>query len=208
MQPNKGFVYLIDSDETVRKSIAQLLRHARYTVYEFTDAKSFLKQSIDDGPAAIICEMSLSDLSAVQLQVKLKKGHCLVPMIVVCSRAEPESIVQVMKNGAIDVLFKPIKLPLLTKALEEAIAIEQKRVKTNAARSEVLERYKSLSPKEFDVCQHLVHGLLNIEIADIFGVTASTIKVQKSRVLQKMKVDSVPALSLLYNQHQLNKVKR
>jgi DNA-binding NarL/FixJ family response regulator len=63
---------------------------------------------------------------------------------------------------------------------------------------EVRRDYASLTPREREVCAWLVKGLLNKDIAVKLGTTDATIKVHKSRVMEKMHVDSVQTLVKKY----------
>ena len=60
-------------------------------------------------------------------------------------------------------------------------------------------RYESLTPRERDVCQLVVKGLMNKEIAEHYGCSIKTIKVHRARVMEKMGADSLLALAEAVN---------
>jgi len=60
------------------------------------------------------------------------------------------------------------------------------------------QRYDSLTPREKEVCALLVEGLMNKDVAVRLGTTDATIKVHKSRVMEKMRATSLQELVRLY----------
>jgi DNA-binding NarL/FixJ family response regulator len=59
---------------------------------------------------------------------------------------------------------------------------------------EILQRLKSLSPREVDVLCYVLDGRLNREIAAELGVSEKTIKVHRGRVMKKLGVRSTAQL--------------
>ena len=96
-----------------------------------------------------------------------------------------------MKQGAIDFLFKPFNLDDLLKAIASAIEKDKEVFKVTTQSMTVTQRYESLTPREKQVCALLVDGLMNKDIAVRLGTTDATIKVHKSRVMEKMQADSL-----------------
>jgi DNA-binding NarL/FixJ family response regulator len=56
-----------------------------------------------------------------------------------------------------------------------------------------------LTPREKEVFELLVEGLMNKEIAVQLGTTNATIKVHKSRVMEKMQAGSLQELVRLHH---------
>src|SRR5258708_12698643 len=61
-------------------------------------------------------------------------------------------------------------------------------------RTEICQRLKSLTPREFDVLCYVLGGQLNREIAEELGIAERTIKVHRGRVMEKLGVQSTAQL--------------
>ena len=193
-----GHVYLIDDDDSMRQSLTRMLREVGYLVDDYPSALHFLEKSIPVSPAVILLDMQMPDMTGIDLQEKLIQLGRKTPIVFVSGQSHPHQIVQGLKKGAIDFLFKPFNLEELLKAVSDAIEFDRNQLKRVSVAIETRREYESLTPREREVCTWLVEGLLNKDIAVQLGTTDATIKVHKARVMSKMHVDSVQALVKKY----------
>ena len=193
-----GHIYLIDDDNSMRESLTRMLRDVGYLVEDYASAVKFLETSIPVSPAVILLDMQMPDMTGVELQEKLVKLGRKTPIVFVSGQSHPHQIVQSLKKGAVDFLFKPFNLEELLKAIADAIEFDRRQLKRVLVDIETKREYESLTPREREVCTWLVEGLLNKDIAVKLGTTDATIKVHKARVMSKMHVDSVQTLVKKY----------
>ena len=193
-----GHIYLIDDDNSMRESLTRMLRDVGYLVEDYASAVKFLETSIPVSPAVILLDMQMPDMTGVELQEKLVKLGRKTPIVFVSGQSHPHQIVQGLKKGAVDFLFKPFNLEELLKAIADAIEFDRRQLKRVLVDIETKREYESLTPREREVCTWLVEGLLNKDIAVKLGTTDATIKVHKARVMSKMHVDSVQTLVKKY----------
>ena len=189
-----GHIYLIDDDESMRVSLSRMLRELGYLVEDYSSAATFLQKSIPIAPAVILLDMQMPDMTGLDLQEKLLSLGRKTPIVFVSGQSHPHQIVQGLKKGALDFLFKPFNLEELLKAVADAIAFDGRQLKRVFMDVETTREYESLTPREREVCIWLVKGLLNKDIAVKLGTTDATIKVHKARVMDKMNADSVQVL--------------
>ncbi|HEY5705321.1 MAG TPA: response regulator [Terrimicrobiaceae bacterium] len=190
--PPGGLVFVVDDDESVRRSLSRLLRSARLPAETFGSAQAYLDRAIYDRPSCLVLDVRLPDLDGLALQRALAdreeqivfiSGHSDVPM---CAQA--------MKAGAVDFLTKPVDdkalLAAVTRALERSAKIRRAKAERAGARA----RLDRLTPREFEVLQRVIAGLLNKQIAAELGAAEKTVKIHRGRVMEKMGVTSVAEL--------------
>jgi FixJ family two-component response regulator len=99
-----------------------------------------------------------------------------------------------MRGGAVDFLTKPFEVESLLAMVREAVR-KHEGMKAERAEDAIMQgRVDSLTPRERQVMDLVVKGLLNKQIAAELGAAERTIKVHRGRVMQKMEVDSVAEL--------------
>ena len=189
-----GHIFLIDDDESMRISLARMLRELGYLVEDYASASIFLEKSLPVAPAVILLDMQMPDMTGLDLQEKLVKLNRKTPIIFVSGQSHPHQIVSGLKKGAVDFLFKPFNLDELLKAVVDAVDFDRRQLKRVSLDVETRSDYVSLTPREREVCGWLVKGLLNKDIAVKLGTTDATIKVHKARVMDKMHADSLQNL--------------
>ena len=199
-----GHIYLIDDDESMRKSLARMLRELGYLVEDYASAAVFFEKSIPIAPAVILLDMQMPDMTGLELQEQLVKLGRKTPIVFVSGQSHPHQIVEGLKKGAVDFLFKPFNLEELLKAVSDAIDFDSRQLKRVSLDVETRREYESLTPREREVCGWLVEGLQNKDIAVKLGTTDATIKVHKARVMSKMNVDSLQALVKKYLESDLS----
>ena len=200
MNATKPFVFVIDDDESVRKSLKRLLNSADYEAEVFASASDFLERPYYPGPSCVIVDVQMPGLNGIDLQDALIQrnreeqlvfitGHGNIPM---CARA--------MKAGAVDFLSKPFKPRELLKCVEQALtrSVEQRR--RSAEKNDARRLLDSLTPREFEVMQLVTTGMLNKQVGGELGMAEKTVKVHRGRVMQKLEVTSVAELVRLVQQ--------
>ena len=200
-----GHIYLIDDDESMRTSLARMLGEVGYQVQEYASATDFLEKSLPLAPAVILLDMQMPDITGLELQKELLSLGRKTPIIFISGQSHPHQIVQALKNGAIDFLFKPFNLEELLQAINEALKFDQRQLKSLTKEIETKKNYALLTPREKEVSALLVKGFLNKEIAEQLGISKATIKVHKARVIEKMQVTSMQDLVKKYLEADLEK---
>lgn len=191
---NLGHIYIIDDDASMRSSLSRMLASYGYTTEIYEKAEDFIEQSIPVSPAAILLDMRMPTMTGVELQMKLNTMGRQTPIIFISGESMPHEIVTSMKQGAIDFLLKPFNLDDLLKSIASAVESDKLMFESMTQSLTVKQKYDSLTPREKEVFALLVEGLMNKDIAVQLGTTDATIKVHKSRVMDKMKADSLQDL--------------
>ena len=187
-------VLVIDDDPSVRTAIAELLTAVGLTSQAFASGEEFLEADLPDVPRCLVLDVRLPGLSGLNLQQELSERKIDIPIIFITGHGDIPMTVQAMKAGAVEFLSKPFRDQELLDAIEQAI--EHDRLALNQRRElGALEgRYKSLTPREREVMQLVIVGLLNKQIAVELDVSEKTVNIHRGQVMHKMRADSLAEL--------------
>jgi FixJ family two-component response regulator len=203
MIPSNSLVFLIDDDASVRKGVSRLLRSAGYKNEAFASAPDFLTREQHSGPACVIVDVRMPELNGMDLQNVLIQGRREEQLVFITGHGDISMCAQAMKAGAVDFLPKPFRGTELLRCVERALArsVDQRqRAIEKAAARRVLDL---LTPREFEVMQLVITGMLNKQIASELGTAEKTIKVHRGRVMKKLGIVSVADLVRLVETAQI-----
>ncbi len=191
---NDVIVYVVDDDESVRRSLALLLRSVGLSAETFPSAKAFLDHPASDRPACLILDLRLPGPSGLDLQEALSQAGRELPIVFVTGHGDVPTSVRAMRRGAVDFLEKPFNDQELLDCVQRALALSCERQAERAERKELQGRLETLTPREREVLMQVVTGKLNKQIAGDLGIAEKTIKIHRGRVMQKMRANSVADL--------------
>ena len=193
MMPD-AIVYVVDDDETVRRSLARLVRSVGLKVDTFASAQAFLEHKGQDRPSCLVLDVRLPGLSGLDLQTAMGQSQRTMPIIFITGLGNVPMTVRAMKGGAQDFLEKPFDDQELLDAIQRALARSQEARAEDAERADIERRLAALTPRERQVLELVVAGMLNKQIAGELGAAEKTIKVHRGRVMKKMQAGSVAEL--------------
>jgi FixJ family two-component response regulator len=117
-----------------------------------------------------------------------------IPIVFLTGHGDIPASVQAMKAGAIEFLTKPVAEEDLLRAIQEAIESDRRQRQQSAGKHDLQSRYQKLTPREREVMQQVISGLLNKQVAAELNITEFTVKIHRGQVMRKMRADSLPDL--------------
>jgi FixJ family two-component response regulator len=187
-------VFVVDDDPSVRGSLGRLFKSVGLMVELFTSAREFLDRRPAYGPACLVLDVRMPELSGLDLQAELARVGVAIPIILITAHGNVPMSVRAMKAGAADFLEKPVDEQELLDAVNRALERDRQTRQGQAEVAGLRSRLESLTPREREVLAYVVVGRLNKQIAADLGVSEKTIKVHRARVMEKMKVSSLAEL--------------
>jgi FixJ family two-component response regulator len=194
MPKTEAMVFVVDDDEYVRESLVSLIRSAGLGVATFASAQQFLDSSRAGVPSCLVLDVKLPGLSGLDLQKRLSEVNIDIPIVFITGHGDIPMSVRAMKAGAVEFLTKPFRDQDLLYAISQALERDRVARERQAEMSDLLRRYDLLTPREREVMQLVVSGLLNKQAAARLRTSEITIKVHRGQVMQKMQAESLADL--------------
>jgi len=194
MSDANATVLVIDDDPDVRASVGRLLRSLGINVQLFASIADFLGSNPPDGPTCLVLDVRLPGQSGLDLQRELARAKRELPIIFITGHGDIPMSVQAMKGGAIEFLTKPFRDQDLLDAIQLGLSRDRSRREDEKDLAALRERFASLSPREREIVIQVARGRLSKQIAYDIGIAEATVKVHRSRAMQKMKAGSLPEL--------------
>ena len=187
-------VLVIDDDPDVRASVGRLLRSLGINTQLFASIPDFFRSDPPDGPTCLVLDVRLPGQSGLDLQRKLALEKREVPIIFITGHGDIPMSVEAMKGGAIEFLTKPFRDQDLLDAIQLGLSRDRVRRENEKNLVALRECFESLSPREREIVIQVARGRLSKQIAYDLGIAEATVKVHRSRAMQKMKAGSLPEL--------------
>jgi RNA polymerase sigma factor (sigma-70 family) len=187
-------VFVIDDDPSVRSTLKFLLGTVGLKVESFDSADSFLRGKPPDVPSCLVLDVRLPGLSGLEFQYELAVRNIHIPIVFVTGHGDIPMSVRAMKAGAVEFLTKPYRDQDLLDAIRIALQRDRQRRTEDKETTELQQRFESLTPRERKVISMVVAGMLNKQIAGQLGTAENTVKVQRSRAMEKMHAQSLADL--------------
>jgi FixJ family two-component response regulator len=194
MTDTDPIVFVVDDDASVRDAIKKLISSVGLRIETFGSTREFLAARRPEAPACLVLDVRLPDVSGLEFQRELAEADIRIPIIFITGHADVPMSVRAMKAGAVEFLTKPFRGQELLDAIQEAIARDRAAWDERARIKGLRSRYDSLTPREKEVMQLVVSGLLNKQIGAELGTSELTVKTHRGRVMQKMEAESLADL--------------
>lgn len=183
-------VFVVDDDPSVRSSLAFLIGTVGLKVESFDSAEHFLNRKLPDTASCLVLDVRLRGLSGLDCQRELAARNIRMPIVFITGHGDIPMSVRAMKAGAVEFLTKPFRDQDLLDAVRIALKQDRSMREQEQELMELQRRFGSLTAREQQVVSLAVSGLLNKQIADQLDTAENTVKVHRSRAMEKMQARS------------------
>jgi len=192
-----AMVFVIDDDESMRKSLKRLLGAADYEAQVFKSASEFLSRSPHPGPSCVIVDVRMPGLNGIDFQNALIENNREEQLIFITGHGNIPMCAQAMKAGAVDFLPKPFKPKQLLESVERALSRSAEQRRRSSERDHARALLQQLTRREYEVMELVATGLLNKQVGGELGMAEKTVKTHRAHVMQKLRITSVAELMVV-----------
>src|SRR5258705_738330 len=97
-------IAIVDDDEAMQDSLRDLMEAAGLVARCFGSAEEFLESDLHCQAACLIADIQMPKMSGLELQARLKREECNVPIIFVTAHGDARIRIQAMREGAVEFL--------------------------------------------------------------------------------------------------------
>ena len=123
IRQDSRLVAIVDDDESVLRSLQDLIESDGLSALCFGSAEQFLDSDARNKAACMVADIRMPGMSGLELQAKLKAERCRIPIIFITAHGDAEMRIHAMREGAVEFLSKPfddaVLLEIVHAALEE-----------------------------------------------------------------------------------------
>ncbi len=180
-------VVVLDDDLSLLDSLGSLLTSSGFKVRLHSEADDFFRVGVPKVPACLLLDNHLgAGISGVQVHQQILERGWHIPTIFLTGTWDVQLVVQTMRAGADGFLTKPFDSRQLLSEVLLALQRSAAGMTDQSKTAEIRARSAALTAREREVVGLVAQGLLNKEIADKLGLALITVKIHRSRAMQKM----------------------
>jgi FixJ family two-component response regulator len=194
-------VFIVDDNDGVRDSIAELVESVGLRYSTFASAQQFLDAFDPEARGCLVLDVRMAHMSGPALQDRLNAMGAAIPIVFISGHADIEVAVRTIKAGAVNFLTKAYREQQLLDSINEALARDAANRDVPAVKREFAARLAALSEREGQVLDLVVAGQSSKSIARTLGINFRTVELHRSHIFQKLSVSSVAELVRLVTEH-------
>jgi FixJ family two-component response regulator len=187
-------IFVVDDDSAVRDALKLLLRSVGQSVETYGAGTEFLESYSEDRPGCLVLDIRMPGMSGLELQQKLNEKHSILPIIFITGHGDVPMAVEAMQAGAVDFIQKPFRDQDLIDRINQALEKDTSNRAALGERNDIRRRLETLTPREREVLDLVVHGKANKVIAGDLKLSQRTVEIHRARVMEKMQASSLAHL--------------
>ena len=197
-------VHVIDEDEVGLGILKRQLQNAGLICCAYDDPRAFLAIAPTLTQGCVLANLRMNRIDGLRVMSYLRSVECTLPVLFMAERSDVEAIVEAVKQGAIDVILKPLDPQRLKQTVLVAAEARRKleqvaenagakapraEIETLPARaknSDAASRIAALPPRCRDVLEGVAEGLSAKIIASRLGISPRTVENHKVNMLHRL----------------------
>jgi FixJ family two-component response regulator len=188
--PGAPTVFVLDTDSEVREMVSVLAQAMHLRCAGFSSGEEYLRHYDISMSGCLVTEVRIPGIGGLEVQRQLALRKAPLPVIFLSAHATVPVIVRAMRMGAINFLEKPPVEQDLWEALQEGVQEDKRRRRVAAKRTARSEMIDKLEPDERRILELIGRGASMKEVANILQFSVRTAEVRRSKLMQKLDIES------------------
>ncbi len=200
---------LADDHTIVRQGLRKILEEIPEweVVAEASNGREAVQQALEARPDVAVLDIGMPQLNGIEATRQIAKRRPEIGVLILSMHADEAYVVQALQAGARGYLLKDSADADLIRAVtavargksffSPAVAkvMLDDYVRRLADRG-ITDRYDSLSEREREIFQLIAEGRANKEIAELLGVSLSTVETHRAHIMEKLDLHSAAEVVL------------
>jgi two-component system response regulator DctR len=187
-------VFIVDDDEAVLDSIAELVKSVGLQAVTFHSAQEFRDSFNPEQPGCLVLDVRMAHTSGPALQDELNAIGARIPIVFISGHADITVAIKTIKAGAVDFVQKPYREQQLLDSINEALRRDAEARRASNGGEGLAERLAKLPERERDVLEQVAKGLSSKAVAKALDISYRTVELHRSHIMEKLRVHSVAEL--------------
>lgn len=207
LMKNSIVIYVIDDDPGVRNSLKVLLTAEKYVVQTFESPNEFLEVASKEMSGCLILDIRMPEMNGLEVQENLLSRGIEIPIIFITAHGDVSTAVRAMKSGSFDFIEKPFSGQVILNRIYKAIDKDCNRRAKYSLRMAAQEKLNQLTEREKEVLILVVKGKPSKVIADVLGLSVSTIDNHRAKIMKKLEAETtadITRITLLADPNLIN----
>ena len=114
-------IYVVDDDESLRRSLRNFLRSVGFRVETFASAEEFLTSAERENTGCLVLDLRMTGMTGLDLLRHLAATNVRMPAVIVTAHGDEEMSQRCLGAGAVAFLDKPFHGDALLDAVQTAL---------------------------------------------------------------------------------------
>lgn len=199
----KCSVFIVVGDAGIRRNMVETLRAEQYRPTPYATGSDFLEALIHLSAGVAIVDLHLPDKQGIDVLKHLLWERKDIPVIITSDKADIQTVVQVIKNGADDFLEQPFSKKIFLEMIEQLSVHLSSRTELQKQKDRAYTCLQRLTKREIDILLSLELNKSNEATADELHLSIRTIETYRTRIMKKCGVkkfsDAISVCSVASN---------
>lgn len=197
-------IYLVDDDAIILESVSWLLEGEGFNVTCFSDHSTLLSTIDMNSPGVAVLDINMPGMDGMELHREINAHHSVIAVLFLTGHADVSLTKQAFKQGAMDLLQKPVNANELLNAIRSAQELSSEQYARETQNLSLQAKINSLTSRELELLPLIIQGLPNKVIADKLCLALRTVEIHRHNVFKKMGVTS--GIQLAYIGKDIDKI--